>query len=47
MAAPYSDCVCQSPEPIFSYIMKFYSGEKAASDFYKSTAYINLSMAIH
>ena len=27
MAAPYSDCVCQHPEPLSSYIMKFYSGD--------------------
>ena len=27
MSAPYSDCVCQHPEPIFTYIMKFYSGD--------------------
>lgn len=27
MDAPYADCVCQHPEPIGSYIMKFYRGD--------------------
>jgi hypothetical protein len=27
MKAPYSDCLCQNPQPIASYIMKFYNGD--------------------